>query len=169
MFRNHARKLVVALALCAVAGASVPGSNAAAAPIRGVTSADEVRWNVEQTEPVVPPFVQRKMSVQVLSPVRVGLDTFYRFRIQMEQGTAKHITAKTRHMFGTNAPAVQPDADSPWQEQAVAETLSAPDYRDVTVYCHPQHLMYCSGARIQVENSNHSDVWSVDYTDGNRP
>jgi hypothetical protein len=73
MLRNHARKLFLALALCAVVGGPVPDSQAAAASISSAgTAVEHARWDLEVVKPKPkPPYIVPQTPVPFNSDLKV--------------------------------------------------------------------------------------------------
>ena len=165
MFRNHARKLVIALALCAVVGGSVPNSYAAAASVPAAEAVADVHWEVTPVKPR-PTLCFPEMSVNPLAASRNGKITYYTFRIQAEECTLKDVTAtaySSYRFINTNG-----DAGYSANQVESKGTFWAPDYRDVHLTCNPPPGTYCSSGWVTVTTSNGLSIISADDTDGNK-
>jgi hypothetical protein len=168
VFRRHARKLVLAVSLFAVATSLVPGSHtAAAAPIPAAESASAVRYDLVPTKPghdIAEAYP--KMSVLNTLVGRNGRKTTYHFKVQADNATLHNVSVR---MFSSYR-AISDNADRGYSADEVVSlgTFWAPDYRPVILTCNPPSGAYYSAGLVEATTSSGLHTWGANDADGNK-
>jgi hypothetical protein len=142
VFRHHARKLVLALALLAVATSLVPGSHvASAAPIPASAVVSDVQMDTSQTSGNW----TMDFNKMVITPMNVvhqpNRQVIYYFKVKAEKGNLSDITIWLTSHYRN----IAGNGDAGFSDNKVVhvDQLNEGAYTIVTVTCTPPAGKYC--------------------------